>query len=213
MSDLFCFGLGYSASRIARRLAAEGWKVTGTARTPPGAAAIAVEGYDAMVFDGLAPSAAMSEALARATHVLVSVPPGDDDPVLRHHGIDLRSAPSLRWIGYLSTVGVYGDRDGGWVDETGPTDATSLRGRQRIAAEAAWLALGASRQVPTHVFRLSGNLRPRPQRHRSVARWHGAPHRQAGSGLQPHPRRRHRPSRLRRHGRPRPKRDLQSDRR
>ncbi len=160
MSDLFCFGLGYSASRIARRLAAEGWKVTGTARTPPGAAAIAVEGYDAMVFDGLAPSAAMSEALARATHVLVSVPPGDDDPVLRHHGIDLRSAPSLRWIGYLSTVGVYGDRDGGWVDETGPTDATSLRGRQRIAAEAAWLALGASRQVPTHVFRLSGIYGP-----------------------------------------------------
>lgn len=160
MSRLFCFGLGYSAARIARLLADEGWHVTGTARTPDGAATIASQGYDAVLFDGTAPGVGVSDALTRATHVLVSVPPGPDDPVLRHHEADLRNATSLSWIGYLSTVGVYGDRQGGWVDETALTDATSLRGRERIAAETAWLALGSALDVPTQIFRLAGIYGP-----------------------------------------------------
>lgn len=160
MNRLFCFGLGYSALRIARKLASEGWHVTGTARSQQGAAALSREGFDAIVFDGTAPSPAVSEALANATHVLVSVPPGNDDPVLKHHAGDLQASKSLRWIGYLSTVGVYGDRQGGWVDETSPTDATSLRGRERVVAEDAWLALGKSRAIPTHVFRLAGIYGP-----------------------------------------------------
>jgi nucleoside-diphosphate-sugar epimerase len=160
MSQLFCFGLGYSATRIAAHLAATGWRITGTARATEGAAAIARTGHAGLVFDGNIPSEAVTEALRNATHVLVSVPPGNDDPVLRHHETDLRNAPALSWIGYLSTIGVYGDRDGGWVDETGPTDATSLRGRQRVAAEHAWLSLGASLRVPTEVFRLAGIYGP-----------------------------------------------------
>ena len=156
MSKLFCFGLGYSATRIARTLASEGWQIAGTARTEKGAAAITRAGYQPFVFDGLNPNPAIAEALAGSTHVLISAPPGDDDPVLRHHGDDLRRAPSLQWIGYLSTIGVYGDRGGGWVDETSATDATSLRGRQRVAAEAGWLALGQSLNVPTQIFRLAG---------------------------------------------------------
>jgi nucleoside-diphosphate-sugar epimerase len=160
MKRLFCFGLGYSAARIARLLAAEGWSIAGTARAPEGAATIAAQGYEAFVFDGSAPNAEVAAALATATHVLVSVPPGDDDPVLRHHAHDLRNAASLSWIGYLSTIGVYGDSQGAWIDETTPTDATSARGRQRIVAEAAWLDLGASLGVPTHVFRLAGIYGP-----------------------------------------------------
>ncbi|WP_424957176.1 SDR family oxidoreductase [Hyphomicrobium sp. 1Nfss2.1] len=156
MSRLFCFGLGYSAARIARTLASEGWQVGGTARTQKGADAISASGYQSFVFDGQAPNPAITDALAGSTHVLVSAPPGDDDPVLRHHGDDLRRAASLQWIGYLSTIGVYGDRNGGWVDETSATDATSVRGRQRVAAEASWLALGQTLNVPTQIFRLAG---------------------------------------------------------
>ena len=160
MSHLFCFGLGYSAARIARLLAEEGWSIAGTARTKEGAAAIAAAGYDAFVFDGIAPSDEIAQALSRATHVLVSAPPGDDDPALHHHAEHLRRAARLSWIGYLSTVGVYGDSQGAWIDETAPTDATSLRGRQRIAAENAWLDLGASLEVPALVFRLAGIYGP-----------------------------------------------------
>lgn len=156
MSKLFCFGLGYSAARIARTLASEGWQIAGTARTQKGADAISAAGYQPFIFDGQTPNSAIAEALAASTHVLISAPPGDDDPVLRHHGDDLRRAASLNWIGYLSTIGVYGDRNGGWVDETSATDATSVRGRQRVAAEASWLALGQSLHVPTQIFRLAG---------------------------------------------------------
>jgi nucleoside-diphosphate-sugar epimerase len=160
MKRLFCFGLGYSASRIARNLAAEGWSVAGTARGPDGAAAIAAQAYEAFVFDGSAPNAEVAAALATATHVLVSVPPGQDDPVLHHYAHDLRNAASLSWIGYLSTIGVYGDSQGAWIDETAPTEATSTRGGQRIVAEAAWLDVGAARGIPTHVFRLAGIYGP-----------------------------------------------------
>lgn len=160
MSHLFCFGLGYSALRTARMLAGEGWSIAGTARTPDGAAAIAKQGHGALIFDGLGRLEDVAKSLARATHVLVSVPPGEQDPVLHHYVSDLRAAPSLKWIGYLSTIGVYGDSKGAWIDETAPMDATSVRGRQRITAEAAWLSLGRSLQIPTQVFRLAGIYGP-----------------------------------------------------
>ena len=161
MSHLLCFGLGYSAGRIARRLANDGWHVTGTARTPAGIAAIAAQGYDALQFDGTQPSEAARNAMAKATHVLLSAPPdGQGDPILRHHERDLVGAKSLRWIGYLSTLGVYGDSGGEWIDETAPTRSRSLRGQRRIAAEANWLDLGQRLGIPTHVFRLAGIYGP-----------------------------------------------------
>jgi len=161
MSHLLCFGLGYSAGRIARRLANDGWHVTGTARTPAGIAAIAAQGYDALQFDGTQPSEAARNAMAKATHVLLSAPPdGSGDPILRHHERDLADAKSLRWIGYLSTLGVYGDSGGEWIDETAPTRSRSLRGQRRIAAEANWLDLGRRLGITTQVFRLAGIYGP-----------------------------------------------------
>jgi nucleoside-diphosphate-sugar epimerase len=161
MSHLFCFGLGYSAQRVAKELASRGWHIAGTARSPQGAEKIAALGYDAFVFDGSASVAGVAEALAKATHVLVSAPPdADGDPVLRQHANDLDNAPLLSWIGYLSTVGVYGDSGGAWIDETMPTHATSTRGRRRIDAEQDWLALGAERGTRTQVFRLAGIYGP-----------------------------------------------------
>jgi nucleoside-diphosphate-sugar epimerase len=161
MSRLLCLGLGYSAVHLARRLAGEGWHVTGTARTREGAEAIAALGFSAHLFDGTEPSAGLKAALAEATHVLVSIPPGEcGDPVLAHHAADLARAPALRWIGYLSTVGVYGDHKGGWVDETTPTNPVLARSRARVAAEEAWRALGEESGKQVQTFRLAGIYGP-----------------------------------------------------
>jgi nucleoside-diphosphate-sugar epimerase len=161
MSRLVCLGLGYSARHLARRLASQGWHITGTARTPEGAEAIAGEGFTALQFDGSQPCAGLVDALNAATHVLVSVPPGaSGDPVLAHHGADIARAPALGWIGYLSTVGVYGDHKGGWVDETTPTNPVSERSRRRAEAEQAWLALAADGGKRVQVFRLAGIYGP-----------------------------------------------------
>jgi nucleoside-diphosphate-sugar epimerase len=154
---LFCFGLGYSARVLARRLAAEGWEVRGTTRRPDKAAALAAEGFGTFLFDRARPLADPAEALAGATHVLTSIAPdADGDPVLDAHAADLRSLPSLAWVGYLGTTAVYGDRQGAWVDEDTPVDPTLARADRRARAEAAWLASG----LPVHVFRLAGIYGP-----------------------------------------------------
>lgn len=160
MGHLFAFGLGYSARTIAKVLAGEGWSISGTSRDADGAAAIAGLGYAAHVFDGHAPATSVRPALATATHVLVSAPPdGEGDPVLRHHRADLTGA-RLRWIGYLSTVGVYGDRQGGWVDEETEPRPMSERSRRRLAAEQAWLSFGATAGCRVEVFRIAGIYGP-----------------------------------------------------
>ncbi|MEZ5851441.1 MAG: SDR family oxidoreductase [Hyphomicrobiaceae bacterium] len=161
MSDLLCLGLGYSARMVATRLAREGWRIAGTAREAGGLDRIADAGWRALPFDAAAPSPALAAALRAATHVLVSIPPdAAGDPVLRCHGDDLRQAAGLCWIGYLSTVGVYGDHAGGWVDEATPPAPVSQRSRWRVAAEAEWLAAGAACAVPVQVFRLAGIYGP-----------------------------------------------------
>jgi len=161
MTHLLCFGLGYSALRLARIGFAQGWTVSGTARTLQGAEKIAKEGFYPIIFDGRGPGPGIGEALASATHVLISTPPGQDgDPVLRHHADDLQAVSSLAWIGYLSTVGVYGDRQGGWVDEMSQMRPTSERSRRRLAAEDAWRAFGQQTNRNVQIFRLSGIYGP-----------------------------------------------------
>ncbi|SDG15951.1 Nucleoside-diphosphate-sugar epimerase [Limimonas halophila] len=161
---IFIFGIGYSAHRLAQRLLAAGWQVAGTARTAEKVEALRAEGIDAQVFDRDRPLADADAALARATHLLSSVPPdkaGDHDAVLDQHGDTIaRAADRLDWAGYLSTTGVYGDRDGGWVDETSALRPTSERSERRAHAEGRWRALYADHGVPVHVFRLAGIYGP-----------------------------------------------------
>src|SRR3546814_8818136 len=83
-----------------------------------------------------------------------------DDAVLRLHGADLAKLPHLKWLGYLSTTGVYGDSGGDWVDETTPLRPTQARSIRRAAAEAAWLKLHEDHGLPVHVFRLAGIYGP-----------------------------------------------------
>jgi len=147
---LFCFGLGYTARALAARLKDEGWRIAGTCRDAKDGAELTALGYEVHSFED-------SAALAGATHILSSVPPDKNgDSVLNRHGDAIASLPGLRWAGYLSTTGVYGDRDGGWVDEDSPLRPTGPRGQARVAAEAAWRALGP----PLHLFRLAGIYGP-----------------------------------------------------
>jgi nucleoside-diphosphate-sugar epimerase len=161
---LFCFGLGYSASHLAQRLLAAGWQVAGTVRTEDKAADLRSQGVEAHVFDRDHPLPDPEAALAGTTHLLVSVPPdgqGAGDAALDHHAGDVvRLADRLQWAGYLSTTGVYGNRDGGWVDETSALRPSSDRSARRVKAETAWRRLYDDHGVPMHTFRLAGIYGP-----------------------------------------------------
>jgi nucleoside-diphosphate-sugar epimerase len=161
MTNLLCFGLGYSGGVLSRRLASQGWKIAGTSTTQAGAARISALGYRGLVFDGNAKSADVSAALKTATHILLSIPPAaDGDPALTAHGDDIADSKSLRWIGYFSTVGVYGDADGGWVNEDTEARPASERGKRRLDAENAWLDLGRRSGKTVMIFRLPGIYGP-----------------------------------------------------
>ena len=138
---LLVVGLGYAGRAAAEQAAAAGWRVAGTSRRPGGAAP--PPGVEVIAFD-LAAS-----AMERATHLLVTAPPeGGGDPVIAAHHAALGAAlaaGTLRWIGYVSTTGVYGDRAGAWVDEATPPTPGQERSRRRLAAEEAWRALAAGR--------------------------------------------------------------------
>jgi nucleoside-diphosphate-sugar epimerase len=159
-SKLFCFGFGYSAEALARRLP-PGWRIAATLRGAEKRTALAARGIEAWIFDGEQPLADPAAALAGTTHLLSSVPPGDHgDPVLARHGGDIARLSGLAWIGYLSTTGVYGDRGGGWVDEASELIPTGERGRRRVEAESLWLDLWRRHGLPVHIFRLAGIYGP-----------------------------------------------------
>jgi nucleoside-diphosphate-sugar epimerase len=153
---LFIFGLGYSGLEIAKLARAAGWSVGGTVTTADKAAQLSQEGIDVHAFDGSAPLPV--ESLASATHVLCSIAPGTTgDPVLQSCGDKLGRA---KWLGYLSTTGVYGDRRGGWVDETDEPRPVQPRSIERLATERAWQALGEKIGAAVDVFRLPGIYGP-----------------------------------------------------
>lgn len=154
-NTLLCLGAGYSARALARLLLPRGWRVIGTTRSADGAARLASLGIEPLVWPGTGPL----PQLAEATHLLISTAPGAaGDPVLAALGAEIAAlAPRLRWVGYLSTTGVYGDHGGGWVDEATPLTPTTERGEARMRAEAAWQAIPG---LPLHIFRLAGIYGP-----------------------------------------------------
>ncbi len=157
---LFCFGLGFSALAFARCVQAQGWHVAGTCRTAEKADALKAQGIEAFVF-GDAPLDDAQAALAGTTHLLASVPPGQTgDPVLQMHSADIAAISTLQWIGYLSTTGVYGDRQGGWVNEASMLVPSTDRGKRRVTAELGWGDLAVEAGVALHVFRLAGIYGP-----------------------------------------------------
>jgi nucleoside-diphosphate-sugar epimerase len=160
--NLFIFGLGFSGQEIARVAQSRGVAVSGTTRTADKAAGIEAAGLEALVFGGDAQNTALSKKLAHCTHLIVCAGPDErGDPVLSAHEKILASGmPQLKWIGYLSTVGVYGDHEGAWVDEDTPCKPVSQRSIERVKAEAAWQAFAQSRNLPLAILRLSGIYGP-----------------------------------------------------
>jgi len=154
-------GLGYSAGFFARAAQIAGHSVLGTVRSAEKARRLTQQGLPTLVFDGLVASDALDAAIREAEAVLVSTQPsGAVDPALACLGAALAAAPSLRWIGYLSTIGVYGDHGGAWIDETAACHGSSDRASTRLAIDEAWLAFGHATGKPVHIFRLSGIYGP-----------------------------------------------------
>ena len=153
---LFIFGLGFSGLEIARLARAHGWTVAGTCTTADKAARLTAEGIETQLFDG---TRGLDEtAISEPTHILCTIAPGSTgDPAIA------RCAPLLRrahWLGYLSTTGVYGDHDGGWVDEETPAQPTLERSIARLDAEHAWQAVAREAGAALDIFRLPGIYGP-----------------------------------------------------
>jgi nucleoside-diphosphate-sugar epimerase len=164
MSTLLCCGLGYSAEHFIADCGEGFTRIVGTVRGAERAALLSARfagRLKALVFDGKSASDDLVHAIGEADAALVSIPQDQTgDPVLRACGVALAKAPRLRAIVYLSTVGVYGDRGGDWVDEQSPAQPASARGRERLAAEQAWQDFGERRNIPVAVLRLAGIYGP-----------------------------------------------------
>ena len=158
-------GAGFSGRWIAEALNAHG-AVLGTRRTQE---AVDSLGFDGVVFDASELSSTLPSGITdKVTHLVVSVAPGREPPlnepvlswIARHDNESKPLFPKLRWLGYLSTIGVYGDHGGDWVDEDSPCISTQPRSIMRKEAEAAWQAFASARSLPLSVLRLSGIYGP-----------------------------------------------------
>ena len=152
---LLSFGHGYSARELTPLLKSEGWRIIGTTRSVSKTDDISSSGAEPIVW----PGSDVRELLGEVDALLISAAPTPEgDPVLSELRDQIASAASqLDWVGYLSTTGVYGDHQGGWVDETTRLAPTTARGRARMEAEAAWQSIDG---LPLHIFRLAGIYGP-----------------------------------------------------
>ncbi len=156
---LLCLGYGYTARAFAALKRAEGWRIAGTTTSPEKVAAMKGDGVEAHVWSGGGFDASWLDSVDA---ILVSTPPGDAGcPAFNAASAAIAErAKQFRWIGYLSTNGVYGDYDGAWVSEESDLRATSPRALRRIEAEQTWLALAEANNLPLIVFRLPGIYGP-----------------------------------------------------
>jgi nucleoside-diphosphate-sugar epimerase len=162
MATLICLGLGYSAEHFIGDFGEKFERIVGTMRSAERATALNDGGkLSAVVFDGKTAAPELLRAIGEADTALVSIPQDDHgDPVLRVCGEAFAQAEHLQSIVYLSTVGVYGDRGGAWVDEATPAAPSSARGGDRLAAETEWRDFGARRGIAVAILRLAGIYGP-----------------------------------------------------
>jgi nucleoside-diphosphate-sugar epimerase len=166
VTTLICPGFGYSAQHYAALYGERFSRIAGTTRSAKNAAALGSRRFGAnavemLVFDGTAVSSAVAAAIADATVLMVSIAPDrDTDPVLAHLRDAIAAAPRLKSIVYLSTIAVYGNHDGRWIDETTPLTPALTRAASRVDAESAWQALGEAHGIPVAVVRIAGIYGP-----------------------------------------------------
>ena len=166
MTTLVCLGFGYCARHYVSEFGLCFDRVVGTTRSADRAGALARERgagrpIETLPFDGRSSSRELQAAILAADALLVSAAPADGcDPVLAVLDHEIAQAPRLKSVVYLSSLGVYGDSSGEWIDETAPTSALARRGGSRINAELNWQALGTRRDLPVAIFRLGGIYGP-----------------------------------------------------
>ncbi|RCL00737.1 MAG: Nucleoside-diphosphate-sugar epimerase [Candidatus Tokpelaia sp. JSC189] len=153
----FIFGAGYSGRAFALTQSAP---VYGTTRDPTHFGTLKAANVIPLLFDGVNLNTSLTSALEKTTHLIISIPPtAKEDIVLALS--DLRNrVPALQWIGYLSTVGVYGNHDGRWINEAAPCQTTLPRNRKRIEAEKAWQRFARQHNIPLAILRLAGIYGP-----------------------------------------------------
>jgi nucleoside-diphosphate-sugar epimerase len=158
---LFVFGLSYTALAFVHSQPAQWSRVSGTVRFADKARDLQREGIQAYPLMEEFDASGLVADIGSADALLVSAPPSaDGDPCLGRFREAIASADNLRWIGYLSTTGIYGDHDGAWIDEQTPPTPQSPRSVERLAAERDWQAFGRDTGKPVQVFRLSGIYGP-----------------------------------------------------
>ncbi|MDO9417665.1 SDR family oxidoreductase [Pararhizobium sp.] len=155
-------GAGYSGKAIGAAFKSQGAEVFGTTRSEAKMPALQALGITPLLFDGADLSDELGAVMGTATHLVQSIAPGRDGDPLFRPGLPAVAdlMPALEWAAYLSTVGVYGDHKGGWVDEDTPCHPVSDRSVERVMAEDSWLAFGAEQDLPVAVLRLSGIYGP-----------------------------------------------------
>ena len=155
----FFFGLGFSSVAAANLL--RNATLSGTVRGQDKADRLRCDGIAAHLFDGTGPGPDLGADLRQSSHVVFSIAPDPDgDPALLHHRADLDAAAGLQWLCYYSTVGVYGDFGGAWIDETAPLVPRNDRSDRRVLAEQAWRDYASQRGVPLAILRLAGIYGP-----------------------------------------------------
>ncbi|GAA4170422.1 SDR family NAD(P)-dependent oxidoreductase [Shinella granuli] len=162
MTHLLILGAGFSGRAIGQTFRAAGFSVSGTTRSTEKAEGLHALGIAPILYDGGPIPEALAADMARATHVVQSIAPGKEGDPLFRPGTPSISAlmPKLAWAGYLSTVGVYGDHKGGWVDEDTVLNPVSARSIERVEAENHWLDFGRASGLPVAVLRLAGIYGP-----------------------------------------------------
>lgn len=158
---LVIFGLGFTAQAFVRFAQGRFSAISATVRSNEKAQQLSRPGLDVRVFNDTAIDPAILPALREADAILISAGPDEQgDAVLRHFSDAIASSPTVRWIGYLSTIGVYGDTGGAWIDESEPPHPSHERTRIRVSVENEWLTLGQNAQKPVQIFRLGGIYGP-----------------------------------------------------
>ena len=154
-NQILTFGHGYTAQELAKRLLPNGWKIIGTTRDHNKLQPLRQTGISALLWN----DKQLEAAVETATAILVSASPNEEgDPIYLRFGDAIKQrAGSLRWFGYLSTSGVYGDFKGNWIDEDTKPEPTTKRGKMRLLAESQWKSV---ENLPLHIFRLAGIYGP-----------------------------------------------------
>ncbi|MCR9214151.1 MAG: SDR family oxidoreductase [Proteobacteria bacterium] len=156
-NSLFCFGLGFTARQIAHDFPE--MKIMGTGRNPEREASN--DSLALFPFRRDCPVQDFGDIAKEVTHVLLSIPPDEiGDPIHDVMAEQICALPKLKWVGYLSTTGVYGDHQGAWIDEQTAVTPSGPRGTRRANAEADWFTLFQTRDLPVHIFRLPGIYGP-----------------------------------------------------